>query len=169
MASRCSSTFAKCGKSGSASERDLRRQMNRSSRDLPICIAGTVRKSGNMAERKKITKYHVEGCGGVAVQHYVCKMRKIWKFIPAAFETPVEQISSRSNDRWPRNTRPPGNFFISHQTGFWKSVSLVETRLSSRRPGVRFIIREPSPSVEGKRNTECPTRSPPSRDPSRAR
>ena len=119
MASRCSIMFAKHGKFESASERDLRRQMNRSSRDVPICIAGTVCKSGNMAESKKIAKYHVEGCGGVAVQHYVCKMRKIWKFIPAPFETPVEQISSRSNDRWPWNTGPSGNFLISHQTGFW--------------------------------------------------
>ena len=31
-----------------------------------------------------------------------------------------------------------------------RCVSLVVTRLSSRRPGVRFILREPSPLVEGK-------------------
>ena len=31
-----------------------------------------------------------------------------------------------------------------------RCVSLVVTRLSFRRPGVRLIIREPSPLVEGK-------------------
>ena len=34
--------------------------------------------------------------------------------------------------------------------GARRCVSLVVTRLSFRRPGVRLIIREPSPSVEGK-------------------